>query len=57
MSLLQKLYDNLTIAEELIEDEIEICLMENKYLYNLEELKSVINKMQMIIDGSVEPEE
>ena len=57
MSLLQKLYDNLTIAEELIEDEIDICLVENKYLYNLEELKSVINKMQMIIDGSVEPEE
>ena len=57
MSLLQKLYDNLAIAEELIEEEIDICLMENKYLTNLEDLKSVINRMQMIIDGSVEPEE
>jgi hypothetical protein len=57
MSLLQKLYNNLAIAEELIEEEIDICLMENKYLTNLEDLKSVINRMQMIIDGSVEPEE
>ena len=57
MSLLQKFYAKLAVAEELIEEEIDICLMENKYLTNLEDLKSVINKMQMIIDGSVEPEE
>lgn len=57
MGLLQNLYDNLTIAEELIEDEIEICFLENTHLNNLPELRKVINRMQMIIEGSVDPEE
>ena len=57
MSLLTKLYDYLTIAEELVADEMEICFKENTHLNNLPELMSIINRMQMIIDGSQEPEE
>ena len=57
MSLLQKLYDNLTIAEELVADEMDICFRENTHLNNLPELMRTIIRMQMIIDGSQEPEE
>ena len=54
MSLLQKLYDSLTIAEELVADEMEICFKENTHLNNLPELMRTINRMQMIIENSAE---
>lgn len=57
MSLLQRLYDLLTVAEELVEDEMEIRYDRNEYLNNLPELRRTISKLQMIIDGSQEPEE
>ncbi len=57
MSLLQRLYDLLTVAEELVQDEMEIRYDRNEYLNNLPELRRTISKLQMIIDGSQEPEE
>ena len=57
MSLLQRLYDLLTVAEELVLDEMEIRYDRNEYLNNLPELRRTISKLQMIIDGSQEPEE
>lgn len=57
MSLLQDIYDQLTVAEELVADEMEICFLENTHLNNLPELMRTINKMQLMIDGSQEPEE
>lgn len=57
MSLLQRLYDNLTIAENLVAEEIDICIEENRHLNNLPTLAGTIAKMQIIIEGSQEPEE
>ena len=57
MSLLQRLYDNLTSAEELVANEIDIRIEENRHLNNLPTLARTIAKMQIIIEGSQEPEE
>ena len=57
MSLLQRLYDNLTIAENLVAEEIDICIEENRHLNYLPALARTIAKMQIIIEGSQEPEE
>tara|TARA_B100002019_G_scaffold252406_1_gene233339 strand:- start:52 stop:219 length:168 start_codon:yes stop_codon:yes gene_type:complete len=54
MDLLQNLYDNLTIAQELVSDEMEICFKENTHLNNLPELIRIINKMQLMIETSEE---
>jgi len=51
MNLLQNLYDNLTIADELVADEMEICFKENKQLNNLPELLRIINRMQVMIEN------
>lgn len=54
MNLLQNLYDNLTIAQELVADEMDICFKENTHLNNLPELIRIINKMQLMIETSGE---
>ena len=52
MRLLHKLYDYLTITEELVSDEMEICFKENTRLNNLPELLRIINRMQVMIEKS-----
>ena len=54
MSLLQDIYDQLTIAEELVADEMEICFKENTHLNNLPELARTINKIQLMVKNSAE---